>query len=98
MTSATLSLTFAIDQDEPAGTLEMVLATARRGGVTLAGLNFTDIGRHARARLLLASDEADRLDLFLARLHNIIGVSSIACDEQPPAAAPVALDLACSHA
>lgn len=80
MNPASLSLTFAIDPDEPAGTLEAVLAIARRGGVTLACASFTASGRDARARLRLSSSEPDRLDLFLARLHHVVGVSQVLCD------------------
>lgn len=76
MNLATLSLTFSVDQDEPMGILEAVLAIARRGGVSLNELSFTDPG-NARASIRLQSDEAERLDLFLARLHNAIGVRDI---------------------
>lgn len=82
MNPASLSLTFAVDQDEPAGTLEAVLAIARRGGVTLASMDFADTGKQARASLRLTSDEPDRLDLFLTRLHNVIGVSQLACHDK----------------
>jgi acetolactate synthase regulatory subunit len=82
MNSATLTTTFDIATDEPAGTLEAVLAIARRGGVQLAALHFAAAGHERRAILTLASDEPDRLDLFLTRLHNVIGVSGITVTAQ----------------
>jgi hypothetical protein len=81
MNSAALTLTFHISRDEPAATLEAVLAIARRGGVHLSAMRFADLVHDRHAILTLASDEPDRLDLFLARLHNLIGVSDINCDK-----------------
>lgn len=70
-------LTFLL---EPAGTLdtlEAILATARRGGLTLGGLRLHRAGRDDLVYLRLRSDDADLLDLFTLRLNNIIGVHEI---------------------
>lgn len=85
MNPASLSLSFAVDQDQACGTLEAVLAIARRGGVTLARMDYADIGKHARASVRLTSEEPDRLDLFLTRLHNVIGISQVICENTVPA-------------
>jgi hypothetical protein len=72
-----LTVTFFIDPDDSLGTLEAVLAIARRGGLQLAALEL-----HVRARLDLHAPDPDLLDLFLARLHRQIGVDAIASTTQ----------------
>ena len=69
-----LPLTFSLDPDRVLDTLEAVLAIARRGNLRLARLQL-DSGAVA---LELDAHDPDLLDLFGARLHNVIGVHDIA--------------------
>ncbi|MES2019321.1 MAG: hypothetical protein V4484_22750 [Pseudomonadota bacterium] len=73
MTSARLPLHFSLDPDSQLDTLEMVLAIARRIGLRLAHLQLRD----ERVFVELHAGEPDALDLFCARLHNVIGVHDI---------------------
>ncbi len=78
-----LPITFSLDQDCPIGTLEAVLAVARRGNVRLVSLRL-----HGNAVALeVDADERDWLHLFGARLHNVIGVHALAWPDrsEPPA-------------
>jgi hypothetical protein len=74
MTTARLSLGFSIEPDCTFDTIEMVLATARRTGTRLARLDV----RAYEVLLQLDAGDEDLLMLFRARLHNVIGVHSIA--------------------
>ncbi len=74
MNSHRLSLTFRVDPDSPLDTLEMVLAIARRISLRLARMEV----RGELVFLDLRADEGDPLTLFCTRLHNVIGVHSIA--------------------
>jgi hypothetical protein len=74
MNSPRLCLTFRVDPDSPLDTLEMVLATARRISLRLARMQV----RGELVFLDLRADEEGPLTLFCARLHNLIGVHSIA--------------------
>ena len=67
-----LTVTFSIDPGDALGTLEAVLAIARRGGLQLGALEL-----RSHARLELRAPDPDLLDLFLARLHNQIGVQEL---------------------
>ena len=78
MTLTLLPLTFCVEKECPIGTLEAVLATARRGGLHLVSLHvqqgdFTDM-----VAIELGATERHLLDLFYRRLENIVNVSAIA--------------------
>ncbi len=73
MNSAHLHLTFSLDHESTFDTLEAVLAIARRGRLRLAGLHLQEV----RVALDLHASERDLLDLFEARLRNVIGVHDI---------------------
>ncbi|MEJ7804501.1 MAG: hypothetical protein WKG03_01070 [Telluria sp.] len=75
MTSTCLTLTFSVEPDSTLDTLEAVLAIARRGGLRLSGL--VHAGRTSRCCMHLLAPEPDLLDLFEARLRNVIGVHDI---------------------
>jgi len=91
MNSPTLSLTFSIDSADPMATLEQVLATARRGGLCLASIAFTHGAHDASAAMRLRADDADRLDLFVLRLGNLIDVGDVICHSAPPLPATAAM-------
>lgn len=74
MNNHRLPLTFSLDPDSLLATLEAVLAIARRGNLRLARLQL-DGGAVA---LELDAHDPDLLDLFGARLSNVIGVYEIA--------------------
>lgn len=73
-----LALTFSIDPQHTLDTMEAVLAIARRGGLQLGALQLGPRAQDGRAYLELQAPDPDLLDLFLARLHNLIGVADIA--------------------
>jgi acetolactate synthase regulatory subunit len=77
MNSPHLALTFHVAKDCTLDTLEGVLAIARRGGLNLAGLQLRSCDGNDAISLDLFHEEADRLDLFFARLNNVWGVHSV---------------------
>jgi acetolactate synthase regulatory subunit len=77
MNTHALPLTFSIDNSSTLDTLEAVLAIARRGGLRLAGLTLAPDAFSDRVSLQLVADEPDLLDLFQARLANLVGVHDI---------------------
>ena len=77
MNDAHLTLTLDIEPDDTLGTLETVLATARRGGLQLDHLQFTLQPRGAAVQLAVSADESDRLDLFALRLGNLFGIRQV---------------------
>lgn len=81
MTSPTLSLSFCIGPDDPLGTLENVLATARRGGLALSSLHVRNRAQALQVGLLLAGPDSERLALFAHRLRNLHEVHDVACQE-----------------
>jgi hypothetical protein len=72
-----LPLTFSLDPDSLLDTLEAVLAIARRGNLRLARLQMEG----GAVALELDAHDPDLLDLFGARLHNVIGVHEIAMQQ-----------------
>lgn len=70
-------LTFIVDKGQTLDALEAALAIARRGGLQLAGLQLHSRERDDAVDLCLHAGEADLLELFLARLHNVIGIAAI---------------------
>lgn len=83
MNPTTLSLSFCIDHADPMSTLEAVLATARRGGLTLARLTFTEGPMVHQALIGVQANEPDQLELFLLRLNNLLDISKVACHRSP---------------
>lgn len=81
MTAPTLSLSFSIGPEDPLGTLENVLATARRGGLALANMHVRNGSAGLHVAMLLAAPDRDRLDLFAHRLHNLYEVGNVNCHE-----------------
>ena len=79
MDTTTFSLTFSLAKSDPMGTLEAALATARRGGIDLVSLTFAEGSHGDTAAMRVRSDDADRLELFLVRLANLIDVSNLVC-------------------
>ena len=77
MTYAKLPLTFLIDSQSTLDTLEAVLAIARRGGLRLSTLQLQANGEDDLVSMELRADESDLLELFDARLRNVIGVHGI---------------------
>lgn len=77
MNNAHLTLTLDLESDDTLGTLETVLATARRGGLQLDHLQFTLAPQGAAVHLAVCAEESDRLDLFALRLDNLLGVRSV---------------------
>ncbi|MES2902465.1 MAG: hypothetical protein V4723_22245 [Pseudomonadota bacterium] len=84
MHSHHLSLSFRIETKDTLATLETVFATARRGNVALAGLQLRHPDAEHEIVMDVTAHESEWLDLFLARLHNIIGVHD--CRVAPAAA------------
>lgn len=76
-----LHLTLHLAHDDPLGAIEAVLATARRGGVALPWMELAanTLALHATAA------DPDRLDLFAARLANLIGVDELTIHDRAAA-------------
>jgi hypothetical protein len=70
-------LTFFVDKGQTLDALEAALAIARRGGLQLAGLQLRSREQDDAVDLCLQAGEPGLLDLFLARLHNVIGIAGI---------------------
>lgn len=77
MNDAHLPLAFSVDKSTSLDTLEAVLAIARRGGVRLASLHLQAHDTADLVTMELVAGERDLLDLFDARLRNLIGVHGI---------------------
>ena len=77
MTSALLPLTFCVDKDTALDTLEAVLAIARRGGLSLAALQVQGAPACNLVSIELVARDGDLLDLFGARLRNLVNVYDI---------------------
>ncbi len=74
MHSHHLSLSFRLETEDTLATLETVFATARRGNVGLTRLQLRHPDGEHEIVMDLTAREPEWLDLFLTRLHNIIGV------------------------
>jgi hypothetical protein len=74
MNPPNLFLTVHLADDDPLGAIEAVLATARRGGIDLLRM---ELAAGTLALHLCAAD-TERLDLFTARLDNLIGIADLA--------------------
>jgi hypothetical protein len=72
-----LALTFSVDKPGTLDALEAVLAIARRGGLQLAALQLRSLPAHDSVFLDLRAGDPDLLDLFMARLQNVIGIDSV---------------------
>lgn len=77
MDPTTLSLNFCVARNDPMSTLEAVLATARRGGLTLTGFTYTAGDDRHSAAIEVQADDANRLELFVLRLGNVIDISNV---------------------
>lgn len=74
MTTSRLPFTFSVDEATPFDTLEAVLATARRGGLTLVNIRAHATAGAVRVSIELLAQERDLLDLFAVRLRNLVDV------------------------
>jgi acetolactate synthase regulatory subunit len=70
-------LTFLVDKRQTIDALEATLAIARRGGLQLCALQLRSREQHDAIYLELQASEPNLLDLFLARLRNVIGIGAI---------------------
>ncbi len=70
-------LTFTVDKAQTLDALEAALAIARRGGLQLTGLQLRSCEQGNAVDLCLHAGEAGLLELFVARLHNVIGIAVI---------------------
>lgn len=70
-------LTFFVDKGQTLDALEAALAIARRGGLQLASLQLRSRDADDAVDLCLQAGEPGLIDLFLARLHNVIGIADI---------------------
>lgn len=77
MNRAHLPLNFSIDSASTFDTLEAVLAIARRGNLRLMRLHVQASASDNLVSMELQADDPDLLDLFDARLRNVIGVHGI---------------------
>ncbi len=72
-----LQVAFSLHKADTLDVIEAVLAIARRGGLQLQALQLRSRSSDDAAFLALAAPDTDLLDLFLHRLHNVIGVHDI---------------------
>ncbi|MCE3606024.1 hypothetical protein LXA47_20790 [Massilia sp. P8910] len=77
MNDSHLPLRFSVPRTTTLDTLETVLAIARRGGLQLAALELDSRGADDTIFLKLRAPDTDLLDLFMARLYNVIGITDI---------------------
>jgi hypothetical protein len=77
MNDTHLPVSFSVDKDRTLDTVEAVLAIARRGGLRLGAMQLRSRESDDRVYLELHAPEPDLLDLFMARLHNQVGVDAI---------------------
>ncbi|MFB9242525.1 hypothetical protein IV454_15555 [Massilia antarctica] len=77
MNDSHLPLRFSVPRTTTLDTLEAVLAIARRGGLQLAALELDSRGADDTIFLKLRAADTDLLDLFMARLYNVIGITDI---------------------
>ncbi|MDQ1833626.1 hypothetical protein [Massilia scottii] len=77
MNDSHLPLSFSVPKTATLDTLEAVLAIARRGGLQLAALELDSRTSDDTIFLNLRAPDPDLLDLFMARLHNVIGIADI---------------------
>jgi hypothetical protein len=69
---------FCVDKRQTLDALETALAIARRGGLALGALQLRSGERDDAVFLDLHAPEPDLLELFLARLGNVIGIFDLA--------------------
>lgn len=69
-----LPVTFSVPPEHTLDALEAVLAIARRTGLRLGALDLRSGAPEDLVYLELRTQEAGPLELFLARLHNVIGI------------------------
>lgn len=78
MNDTRLSLTFYLSQADSFDTLEAVLATARRGGLTMHAMHVINAdAERMHTVLALKANCPELLDLFVARLHNLYCVEDV---------------------
>ena len=68
---------FRIDHTAVCGTLEAVLACARRGGIELSGLHASRAVRCVEVRLHVQAGDDDALRLFATRLGSLNDVMDL---------------------
>ena len=71
------NLTFLLEPASTLDTLEAILATARRGGLQLDALRVQPEGADNAVHMRVRGPDADMLDLFTLRLHNLMDVHAI---------------------
>lgn len=81
MNDAHLTLTFSMSPADSLDTLEAALAIARRGGLHLSGMQVlasaSEVAPCDHVCLQLRAAEADRLELFVARLRNLFCAKNV---------------------
>ena len=82
-----LAVRCALDKAHTFDLLEAILAIARRGGLQLGTLQLRARADADAAYFELRAADAELLELFMARLSNVIGVTQIARIEQDRTAA-----------
>ncbi len=92
MTTSRLPFTFSVDKATPFDTLEAVLASARRGGLTLVNMRAHATDGAVRVSIELLAQERDLLDLFAARLGNLVDVFDIQDQDKDDANCKLSVD------
>ena len=93
-----LPLHFSIPNEDALNILEAVLAIARRGGLELGALRLHSGAHAAKVCLQVRASERELIDLFLARLHNVIGIEELShADTMCIAKEPVMTDTCGFH-
>ncbi|MES2295649.1 MAG: hypothetical protein V4582_01345 [Pseudomonadota bacterium] len=72
-------ISFHVDKRQTLDALEMALAIARRGGLGLHSLQLRSREDADAIFLDLHAPDPDLLELFIARLRNVVGIDGLSC-------------------